>query len=256
MRRPLVQLIFCLFVCSLFACAVIKQNLKTPTPEPPVRAQLPDPLVPEIKDVAYVIKFDGTGAVNVGTQNNDNLEPVPDEELKKLLLDGPSKNNSGLTTAPTDPIVIIEPADTDKFEALAQVIRRARQAFTSRIKVRVSDGVYAFVRNDWEDRIPLGAGKPDPMTLIVAVDAGGNLLLNKDPNGTLSKPILLRERLENVFKARADNGIFRPGTNILERTILLKLPPSMTWKDASALIRVVREGGADPIGLLVVGLEK
>lgn len=257
MSRLLFQLIFCLLVCSLFACADIKKSLKTTTPEPQVRAQSPDPLVPEIKDVAYVIKLDGAGAVeDISLQKGDDTEPVSDQELKKRLLDGTSQNNSSNANAPADAVVIIEPTGTDKFDAIAQIIRGARRAFTSRIKVRVSDGVYAFVRTDWGNQIPSGLAKPDPLTLILEVDTAGNLFINKDPRGSLSKPILLRELLDRVFQSRAENGIFRPGTDILERTVLVKLPPSMTWKDATALIRVVRETGADPIGLLVENLEK
>lgn len=94
--------------------------------------------------------------------------------------------------------------------------------------------------------------KPNPLTLVVAVDkATMNLTLNKDPFGDVSDASALTNRLKEIFKDRENNGVFREGTNEVEKTVFIKSPRSVKYGDVVSVIDAVKQAGAQPIGLQI-----
>ncbi len=94
--------------------------------------------------------------------------------------------------------------------------------------------------------------KPNPLTLVVAVNkADMSLSLNKDPFGDISNPEALTNRLNEIFKDRENNGVFREGTNEVEKTVFIKSPRSVKYGDVVSVIDAVKQAGAQPIGLQI-----
>ncbi len=94
--------------------------------------------------------------------------------------------------------------------------------------------------------------KPNPLTLVVAVNkADMKLSLNKDPFGDVSDPSALTNRLKEIFKDRENNGVFREGTNEVEKTVFIKSPRSIKYGDVVSVIDAVKQAGAQPIGLQI-----
>lgn len=104
---------------------------------------------------------------------------------------------------------------------------------------------------------PQQIAKPNPLTLVVALNkADMKLSLNKDPFGDVSDPEPLTNRLKEIFKDRANNGVFREGTNEVEKTVFIKSPRSVKYGDVVKVIDAVKQAGAQPIGLQIDDLSE
>ncbi len=94
--------------------------------------------------------------------------------------------------------------------------------------------------------------KPNPLTLVVTVNKGDmKLLLNKENAGDVSDASSLTTQLSEIFKERDTNGVFREGTNEVEKTVFIKSPRSVKYGDVVKVIDAVKLAGAQPIGLQI-----
>lgn len=94
--------------------------------------------------------------------------------------------------------------------------------------------------------------KPNPLTLVVAISKETRgISLNNEPFGDVSDTDKLKNRLLEIFKERENNGVFREGTNEVEKTIFLKSPKSVRYGDVVKVIDAAKAAGASPIGLQV-----
>ena len=94
--------------------------------------------------------------------------------------------------------------------------------------------------------------KPNPLLLVVKADSSGNITLNNDPAGTLRDTGPLMKLLKEVFKAREDNGVFRPGTNEIEKSVTVVMPMTQgTVADLVAIARAIWAPGGAPISLVM-----
>jgi biopolymer transport protein ExbD len=99
--------------------------------------------------------------------------------------------------------------------------------------------------------------KPNPLTLVVAVNkADMKLLLNNQPAGDISDASALTSQLSDIFKGRDANGVFREGTNEVEKTVFIKSPRSVRYGDVVKVIDAVKIAGAQPIGLQIDDLQE
>lgn len=94
--------------------------------------------------------------------------------------------------------------------------------------------------------------KPNPLTLVVAINKDTKALtLNNEPAGNVTDAVALTDKLKEIFKQRSDNGVFREGTNEVERTIFIKSPTSVRYGDVVKVIDAVKMAEAQPIGLQI-----
>lgn len=94
--------------------------------------------------------------------------------------------------------------------------------------------------------------RPNPLTLVVTVDkANLGLKLNNQDMGNVTDPSPLTDELSKVFKDRENNGVFREGTNEVEKTIFIKAPRSIKYGDVVKVIDAAKSAGAQPIGLQI-----
>ena len=94
--------------------------------------------------------------------------------------------------------------------------------------------------------------KPNPLTLVVAIDKETRkITLNNEPFGDVSDTDKLNGKLREIFKERENNGVFREGTNEVEKTIFIKSPKSIRYGDVVRVIDAAKAAGASPIGLQV-----
>ena len=99
--------------------------------------------------------------------------------------------------------------------------------------------------------------KPNPLTLVVAINkADGKITLNNEPMGVVSDASPLTTRLQAEFKQREANGVFREGTNEVEKTLFIKSPRSVRYGDVVKVIDAAKQAGAQPIGLQIDDLEQ
>jgi len=99
--------------------------------------------------------------------------------------------------------------------------------------------------------------KPNPLTLVVSVNRETRgITLNNDPAGNVDDPSQLTNRLNEIFKQRENNGVFREGTNQVEKTIFIKSPKSVRYGDVVRVIDAAKMAGAEPIGLQIDDLSE
>lgn len=99
--------------------------------------------------------------------------------------------------------------------------------------------------------------KPNPLTLVVAVNKSDlKLALNNQEAGDVTNPESLTTQLQEIFKGREANGVFREGTNEVEKTVFLKSPRSVKYGDVVKVIDAVKSAGAQPIGLQIDDLQE
>ncbi len=94
--------------------------------------------------------------------------------------------------------------------------------------------------------------KPNPLTLVVSINKDTKAIsLNNESAGDVSDATALTAKLEEIFKARETNGVFREGTNEVEKTIFIKSPTSVRYGDVVKVIDAAKMAKASPIGLQI-----
>lgn len=99
--------------------------------------------------------------------------------------------------------------------------------------------------------------KPNPLTLVVAVNKSDlKLTLNNQDVGDVTNSEALTTQLKDTFQSREANGVFREGTNEVEKTVFIKSPRSVKYGDVVKIIDAVKFAGAQPIGLQIDDLSE
>lgn len=94
--------------------------------------------------------------------------------------------------------------------------------------------------------------KPNPLTLVVSIDKDDlEVKLNNESAGDTSDTQKLEDQLSTIFKDRENNGVFREGTNEVERTVFVKAPKGVKYGEVVKVIDGVKATGAEPVGLQI-----
>ncbi len=94
--------------------------------------------------------------------------------------------------------------------------------------------------------------KPNPLTLVISLDkATKGIKLNQDSIGDSSDTKPLTDRLAQIFKDRENAGVFRQGTNEIEKTVFIKAPKTIPYGDVVKVIDGAKMAGSQPIGLQI-----
>lgn len=100
--------------------------------------------------------------------------------------------------------------------------------------------------------LPQQEVKPNPLTLVVAINKDTKQIsLNNELAGDVSDASALTGKLAEIFKQRADNGVYRENSNEVEKTIFIKSPTSVRYGDVVKVIDAAKMAGASPIGLQI-----
>src|SRR5262249_2339436 len=92
--------------------------------------------------------------------------------------------------------------------------------------------------------------KPNPLTLVIAIDKNTKkVTLNNQEAGDFSDASALTTKLSEIFKQREANGVFREGTNEVEKTVFIKSAKSVKYGEVVKVIDAAKTAGASPIGL-------
>jgi biopolymer transport protein ExbD len=215
-------------------------------------------LVPEIKDYAFVVNVDKDSNVSLSIQKTEDSEFLADTSNTKSLTDFFSSfsalqnsRTANKLQSPLDPIVIIKADSSLKYGAVINVIQASRISFTQKIKVETARDFYAIVPQKPDKSKSISQSRPNPLTLVVKLDENKNLTLNNEEQGSLNDTSQIKKILQEIFKEREDNGVFREGTNVIEKTIYIKAPLSVEFFDVIKIANALRDAGTDSIGLQV-----
>jgi len=99
--------------------------------------------------------------------------------------------------------------------------------------------------------------KPNPLTLVISINGPEKKLkLNTEEMGNITDPSALATRLSQIFKEREVNGVFKEGTNEVEKTVFIKAPRMAKYGEVVRVIDAVKGSGANPIGLQIDDLSQ
>ncbi len=94
--------------------------------------------------------------------------------------------------------------------------------------------------------------KPNPLTLVISINGPEKKLkLNQDEMGDVTDPSGVAGALSQIFKERETNGVFKEGTNEVEKTVFIKAPRLVKYGEVVKVIDAVKGAGATPIGLQI-----
>ena len=147
--------------------------------------------------------------------------------------------------------VIIEADESTKLIDVLHVLRSVRDLEARPLSLRLpgADGdvmvMIPVFRDPNEDVSSL---KPNPLTLVVRLDAAHRLYLNGDFQK--SKRALFA-RLRQLFRGREKMKAYRPGSNEIEATLFLKPYPDLSFSEVIDLLRALHRAGANPLGLQI-----
>lgn len=201
------------------------------------------PAPPKIEFAGDVLIFDEKGSTIFEQENGDVRLAITAPSLRNLL--GSRPVNPG-----SKPRLLIVPAADTRVSSIIEFANVASTYYKTGIEAQMADS-RLFVH--WQDREELrgGSKKPNPLTLVVKVKENGDVSINNEPRGvklSFLKPVT--ELLQEIFKERRLNGVFREGTDIVETTVLMQLPGTMAWNQSIPVASAIREAGSDRIGLL------
>ncbi|HVE59817.1 MAG TPA: biopolymer transporter ExbD, partial [Pyrinomonadaceae bacterium] len=79
--------------------------------------------------------------------------------------------------------------------------------------------------------------KDNPNALIVTVNPDNSLMLNRlNEMGTVEDSDKVIAKLREVFETRTQDGIFRPNTNEVERTVFIKAPKNLNYGSVAKVV--------------------
>lgn len=98
--------------------------------------------------------------------------------------------------------------------------------------------------------------RPEPNTLVVAIDRNLSLSLNHlNALGTVDDPSLLVTKLKALFSERQSNGDIDEAGNVV-KSVFIKAPRNIGYGKVVKVIDAVKSSGADPLALQIDYLEE
>ncbi|MEO6390950.1 MAG: biopolymer transporter ExbD, partial [Pyrinomonadaceae bacterium] len=92
--------------------------------------------------------------------------------------------------------------------------------------------------------------KPDPLALVVMINADRRVTLNTDPAGTVDDVAGLSSRLAAILSERRNLRSFQSAPEpVYLKRVFVKTDPSVKYGDLVKVIDAVKGGGADPIAI-------
>jgi biopolymer transport protein ExbD len=98
--------------------------------------------------------------------------------------------------------------------------------------------------------------EPNINYLVVTVNTDSSLTLNRENEmGTVEDSEKVIAKLREVFDYRSQNGVLRPDSNQVEKTVFIKAPKNLNYGSVAKVVDAVKLSGAEPIGLQIDDLQ-
>lgn len=206
--------------------------------------------IAEIRDFAFVVEIDKAANVTVKIQKTEDSEILANASSNENL----TNFFSAFSRLPNDknslaPIIVLKADGSLNFGDVVKVIQSLRVSPKQKIKLQISKDFYAAIpplidENNLRE-------KPNPLFLLVELRGDSKITLNNEEFGSFENILPLKEKLAQVFKEREEYGVFREGSNEVEKTVFIKAPLPVKFSDVIKLVQEVEKSGAVPIALQI-----
>lgn len=211
--------------------------------------QADDDAVPVVKDVIVFVNYRNDQTASVEVKASGESGRFTNGQLGSFLQGfskvPPTKTSTQKVTQ-QNPTYVFNPDLSQTLGAVVDSINYVRNNTTNNITIDLNDGLVIYVRRKSNaDKVV----RPNPLFLLINVDAQNKLTLNGEDEGKLSDLNKLKNHLSEIFKARIDNGVFREGSNTVDTTVNLLMPNAMKFGEIQKLVLAVSSAGSDRIFL-------
>lgn len=243
-------------IAFLFASNGYSQAVKKSVQKTPKKVATKDVVLPAEYEInATVLK--GSGIFILGI-NPTPTYPLSNESAFLTFL----QDHFGVTSAAPikvkreSPKIVIKFMVDDDIATIADAAHLARVSDKAVVELEpmLERGLRLIIAKKPSEKEKFDV-KPNPLTLIVAMNDKSELKLNGEAMGTLSNMAGLVERLKEIYDEREKNGVFRENSYDVEKTIFIKMPPAALAADLMTIAKALESAGADRIGLQIDELE-
>ncbi|HEY0426639.1 MAG TPA: biopolymer transporter ExbD [Pyrinomonadaceae bacterium] len=243
----------------IFSCTSIKTAVNNITYKNPIKSKFKPANQPKdiknstpdkhaAEETALIVTLSGQGDYYIG-ENQYSYEVVTD------------KLDSEFRKHPSESQLIYLNCDiAASFGDVAKLLDAFRKTKVENVGLLVSPAVKTDVPFDiLKVKIPdepteqsLDNVKPNPLKLVVSLQKDDKLKLNSEAISADA----ISAKLTEIFKGRESNGVFRAGTNEIEKTVSIKSRKSDRFVDVVRVIDAVAGAGASSIYLEIDDLEQ
>ena len=247
MKRLLVISIMALVLSSAVwaQTSPVKRSART------LQIAVDEDAIPVIKDVAVYVNFDRAQNASTEIRSADSSGKLSAGQLRTLLRTLTSQPTAKTPTpkgARLDPVYVFKPDLSQTLGDIVDTINTVRNSKTNSITIDLNDGAIIYVRRKASANRSV---KPNPLFLMIEVDAKNKITLNGDQKGTITDLTKLKDQLAEIFRERAENGVVRIGSNTVDSTVDLVVPTAMNFGDVQKLVSALGSVGADRIFLVL-----
>ncbi len=144
-------------------------------------------------------------------------------------------------SAKISPSFVIRPDKGARMTDILSVINALRVSPKADMRIEVDSDLTVFIPKKVDPNV---VPKPNPLTLVVNVDETSNISLNSEKEGSFPDTSKLEQHLKLIFQDREKSGF-------AETTVTVKLSKNMTFANLVELVRAIKRGGSQSIGLEV-----
>ncbi len=154
---------------------------------------------------------------------------------------------------PSERIVYLKAGSRVSFSQVVKVLKLGRtvhfDTFGLILAEKDASDIVGAVITKINSESPSQDIKPNPLYLGIAFRKDGKLSLNGESHTTAS----LTKRLSDIFAERTENGIFDERTNEVVKSVFLVPSVTTTFGAIVQAARVIRDAGAEPVGIEIDG---
>ncbi len=112
---------------------------------------------------------------------------------------------------------------------------------------------FLFPQIEIPKKIPKGLPNDDSL-FYIKLGEDKSIKINQSRICNLSEVELLQNKLEEIFRNRAEMGVFEESSNRIVKAVLIIAPDSAKYGEVFSLVEAVENSGADPIVLKIGNL--
>jgi biopolymer transport protein ExbD len=243
-------------ITFLFASNDYSQTVKKPAPKTPQKVAAKEVLLPAEYEInATVLK--GSGIFILGINPTPTYPLTNESAFRTFLQDHFGvKSGAAINVKRQSPKIVIKFMGDDDITTIAGAAHLARVSDKAVVELEpmLERGLRLIIAKKPSEQEKLEF-KPNPLTLVVAMNDKKELGLNGEAMGTLSNISALVTRLKEVYDQREKNGVFRENSYDVEKTIFIRMPPTALAADLMTIAKALESAGADRIGLQIDELE-
>ena len=246
MAKVILLFAACLFLFSTPGAA--QKARPKPTPKP-VATPAPE-ILPSFPGYSFELRIDDDKSLHLEVMTGYEYEDLNNGMVRKALTEYMAMQTPHPLRRPVGPKVAIRPDMTLDVKTVVDAARTVRVAETAEVRIVAFDGPDLDVPADPKFK-KVSEIKPNPLYLLVTLRDGGSIELNREQTGSIADMSLLEKSLKRIFDDREVNGVFRPGSYEIEKTVNISASGGAKFADLIAIAKVIETAGSSSIILQV-----